>query len=128
MSASFSRVDAQLVLRFADRTRRPRRTPRFTRRLFCGTAMNLMDPERWRRMQPFLNDALTLPPAEPDALPRLRVRRRPRAARDVRARAARRHAGLAFERPSGISAWPLSAVTWAIATRCTNSPLKGAMR
>jgi len=29
--------------------------------------MNLMDPERWRRMQPLLDDALTLPPAERDA-------------------------------------------------------------
>jgi tetratricopeptide (TPR) repeat protein len=29
--------------------------------------MNLMDPERWRRMQPLLNDALTLPLAERDA-------------------------------------------------------------
>src|SRR5262245_56512498 len=28
--------------------------------------MNLMDPERWRRMQPLLNAALALPPAERD--------------------------------------------------------------
>ena len=58
--------------------------------------MTALDPERWRRMQPLLDDALTLPPDGAARLARSGLRRRPRATRDVRSRAARGRAGRGF--------------------------------